>query len=157
MYNHEPKDYVCPFCQFASGEESDDPTVKQAFVVRKTDFTTAFINSAWWPNNLGHVLVIPNTHFENIYDIPDDILGKVYAEAKQMALALKKVYKCDGTSMRQHNEPDGSQSAWHFHVHVFPRYKDDNLYINHNLKKEALEKDRIYYASLLKDYFKEKV
>jgi diadenosine tetraphosphate (Ap4A) HIT family hydrolase len=29
---------------------------------------------------------------------------------------------------RQHNEPAGDQAVWHYHVHMFPRYVDDELY-----------------------------
>jgi diadenosine tetraphosphate (Ap4A) HIT family hydrolase len=35
---------------------------------------------------------------------------------------------CTGISTRQHNEPDGKQDVWHLHVHVTPRFKDDQLY-----------------------------
>jgi histidine triad (HIT) family protein len=46
----------------------------------------------------------------------------------RVAIAIRSTYCCDGVSTRQHNEPDGNQDAWHHHVHVFPRYRDDNLY-----------------------------
>jgi histidine triad (HIT) family protein len=45
-----------------------------------------------------------------------------------LALTMKTVYGCDGVSTRQHNEPAGSQDVWHYHLHVIPRYKDDNYY-----------------------------
>lgn len=57
--------------------------------------------------------------------------------------------------MRQHNEPDGNQNVWHFHVHVFPRYKDDNLYVNHESKQFASPLERKVYADKLKLYLKE--
>ena len=74
----------------------------------------AFINSRRWPNNPGGVLIVPNQHFENLYDMPEEILVRIYVMAKKMALALKETYKCDGTSIRQYNEPAGNQDAWHF-------------------------------------------
>lgn len=62
------------------------------------------------------------------------------------------MYKCDGVSSRQHNEPCGNQDVWHYHLHVFPRYKDDNLYLtNRELSKPE---ERIEYADRLKDYFR---
>lgn len=60
--------------------------------------------------------------------MPDDLLGKVAPLSKQIALAMKRAYECDGTSVRQHNEPAGGQDVWHYHLHVFPRYTGDALY-----------------------------
>jgi len=54
--------------------------------------------------------------------------------------------------MRQHNEPDGGQDVWHFHVHVFPRYKDDKLYQNHDKKRYVDKKDRQQYVNKLKEF-----
>ncbi len=128
MYSHAPKNYVCPFCLATKGEEREDILTKQQDIVYRDAFVTAFVAAGWWPKNKGHVLIVPNNHAENIYDIDDAILGKVYAVAKEIACALKVTYNCEGTSLRQHNEPMGGQDVWHFHVHVFPRYTEDELY-----------------------------
>ncbi len=84
--------------------------------------------------------------------MPDSLSNKVHALEKQIALALKKAYKCDGVSSRQHNEPDGGQDVWHYHLHIFPRYKNDNLYIL-DAKKAMLEPaKRKVYAQKLRRY-----
>jgi len=41
---------------------------------------------------------------------------------------MKQAWKCDGVSTRQHNEPAGNQDVWHYHMHVFPRWDNDDLY-----------------------------
>lgn len=71
---------------------------------------------------------------------------------RKIAIALKEVYKCDGVSSRQHNEPCGNQDVWHYHLHVLPRYKDDNLYLTD--RGSSKPEERIEYANRLKDYFK---
>lgn len=108
MYNHAPKDYICPFCLIAQGIESEHIYTKQDDIVYKNEFVTAFIGSGWWKNNKGHVIIIPNNHFENIYDLPDDISAEIHKLERKIAIALKEVYKCDGVSSRQHNEPCGN-------------------------------------------------
>ena len=60
--------------------------------------------------------------------MPDELGGPLLRATRRMALALKAVDGCEGTSTRQHNEPAGNQDLWHFHVHVFPRWRDDHLY-----------------------------
>jgi histidine triad (HIT) family protein len=150
---HEPKDYICPFCELAAGKDTTDNVSKQQYVFYKDADTTAFISSDTWPSNAGNALIIPNNHSENIYDISDEDLAKTYKTAKKVAKAMKVVYGCSGTSMRQHNEPDGNQNVWHFHVHVLPRYKDDQLYQNHKNKRPMTPEEREKYTTQLKEYF----
>lgn len=123
---------------------------KQADIIFKNDAITAFIASHQWPKNRGHVLIVPNDHYENLYDIPTMLLSKVNEFSKAVALAMKTAYNCDGISTRQHNGPGGSQEVWHYHLHVFPRYLGDNLYLNDADKAFLSESERCQYAQLLK-------
>lgn len=149
MIHYAPSDYVCPFCQFISGKETEYNKFQD--IVYQDNFTLSFLSPKWWKNNPGNLLVIPKKHYENIYSIPGKELSDVYSTAKKIAIALKEVYQCDGTSMRQHNEPAGNQDIWHFHVHVFPRYKDDNFYRSESRFTEPSE--RIEYGEKLRKYF----
>jgi histidine triad (HIT) family protein len=153
MYNHQPAGYVCPFCLVAKGIENQHVYTKQDEVIYKDQYITAFISAGCWKNNKGHILIIPNEHFENIYDLPYEFSDRIHRLEKEVAIALKKVYFCDGVSSRQHNEPYGNQDVWHYHLHVFPRYKDDKLYLT---TREASEpEERKEYADKLKKYFQE--
>lgn len=156
MYNHAPSNYNCPLCGVVNGLENGAIETKQQDIFYKDKFITAFISSRWWPNNPGHVVIVPNKHFENVYSLPDQFLQKIYKFSKQVTIALKKVYRCQGTSIRQHNEPAGNQDVWHYHLQVFPRYENDNLYLNHLKKKFAPLKVRVVYAQKLENYFKNK-
>ena len=128
VHNHEPENYACPLCQTAQGLDQDGPWAKRADVIFHDSVVTAFVSPRWWPNNPGNVVVVPNEHYENVYDIPDEVLYQVQSAGKRIALAMKRAYNCDGTSFRQHNEPAGNQEVWHYHLHVFPRYVGDDLY-----------------------------
>lgn len=129
MYSHAPVHYRCPFCAIAAGQEVEYAYTIADDIVLHTDHVTGFISSHWWPRNQGHVILIPNAHYENIYTLPDDLGAALFRAARRVALALKLAYGCEGISTRQHNEPGGMQEVWHFHFHVFPRYYDDGLYI----------------------------
>jgi histidine triad (HIT) family protein len=152
MIFHEPENYTCPFCDWLSGNETEYK--RDSDIVYQDKSITAFIAPKWWINNPGHVIVIPNRHHENLYDIPGDALADVYRVTKNMAIAIRKTYKgCTGISTRQHNESDGNQDVWHFHVHVYPRYKDDRLYQNHDNKQFVSPEERQVYATKLRKYF----
>lgn len=128
---------------------------KKQDIVFQNDHVTAVIAPRWWVNNPGHVVVFPNKHYENIYDISDEELTEVYKVVKRISIAMRSTYDCDGTSNRQHNEPAGGQDVWHFHVHVYPRYDNDRLYQNHDKKEFVSARDRFPYVDKLKAYFKQ--
>jgi histidine triad (HIT) family protein len=151
-FSHQPTGYRCPFCRVVAGEDLPGDFTKQADVVFRDDMVTAFISSAWWPANAGHVLVVPNGHHENIYDIPDPALAAVQIVGKRVALALKATHGCDGTSFRQHNEPAGYQEVWHYHLHVFPRYGGDDLYVRSAERRTTTAAEREPYARRLRHH-----
>jgi histidine triad (HIT) family protein len=144
MYNHAPENYDCIFCRIVR-EIADG---KHAFSVFQNNTVSAFMSLHDMPNNLGHVLVIPNEHYENIYDLPVALGADIHACAKDIALAMKAVYHCDGISLRQHNEPAGNQDVWHYHLHVFPRYAGDNF--SSSRLTVTPEQTRVEYAAHLR-------
>jgi histidine triad (HIT) family protein len=153
MYNHAPDDYICPFCLLVQNVENEHVYSGRADIVYRNDAVMALISAHQWPNNKGHVLVIANEHFENIYDLPIHLATKICELARAVALAMKAVYLCDGVSTFQHNEPAGNQDVWHYHLHVFPRYKGDGLYAS---QKELMAADeRAEYARRLRTQLKD--
>jgi histidine triad (HIT) family protein len=152
MYSHEPKNYICPMCLVVEGIENEHNKTKGADVFYRDDKITAFVSTHWWPNNPGNILIITNDHIENIYDLTSELSDHIHRFEKKVALAIKEVYKCDGISSRQHNEPAGNQEIWHYHLHVFPRYKDDRLYECHKEKRFTNPQERTAYAEKLKQY-----
>lgn len=153
MYNHAPKGYHCPICLGVEGIESEHTLLLKQDLVYQDDMVSAFINSFWIKNNPGHVIVVPNKHYENIYDIPDDVASHIHKIAKKIALAMKKAYKCEGITILQNNEPAGNQHAFHYHMHIFPRYTNDGLHANMMNKQLADPGMRKQYVVKLQKVF----
>lgn len=122
--SHALEDYVCPFCRNIREGRSDLPLE----IVHRDRDVFVKMNPRWWPNNPGGVLVIPVGHHENIFDLPTSLGAPIQRAAWAAAVAMKRAYRCDGVSTRQHNEPAGNQDVWHYHLHVFPRWRGDDLY-----------------------------
>ena len=150
MYNHAPADYTCLFCCLAQSVQCDRNQLHQSDIIYQNETATAFIAMRRFPNNPGHVLVIPNQHFENIYDLPLEVATEVHALARSVALAMKATYRCDGILIRQHNEPAGGQNVFHYHMHVIPRYTGDDFDFSQKLPFPAQE--RAEYAKKLNDW-----
>lgn len=153
MITHAPTNYICPFCLIVEHKNLDSIRTNKEDVFYEDDKITAFVASDRWANNPVNLLIIPNKHFENIYDIPDELLAYIHKFSKKLAIAVKEIYESDGTSLRQHNEPDGNQDVFHYHLHVTPRYKDDKLYLGIN-RSVSNKEDRAEHARKLRTYFK---
>ena len=151
MYHHAPAGYICPFCLLVQGKESIQSQLNQTDIVIQTADTTAFMATRKFPNNQGHVLIVPNEHFENIYDLPLELSSKVHVLSRDVALAMKSEYQCDGILIRQHNEPAGDQNIWHYHLHVIPRYQNDNFSSTQKIPFEADERAKC--AQKLRSWF----
>jgi histidine triad (HIT) family protein len=128
MFSHAPEGYRCPFCALLRGAGAEGSLSAASDIVYEDQLVAAFIGSHQWPNNPGNTLIVPRDHYENIFELPDDLIGPLFGLARAVALTMKAVWRCDGVSMRQHNEPAGSQDVWHCHVHVTPRYEGDDFY-----------------------------
>ena len=140
MYNHEPENYHCPFCLLVKGINNEHVFSVQSDIIYHNESVTALISSHQWPNNHGNVIIVPNEHFENIYDLPVHFALEIHKIARMIALAMKEEYVCDGISTRQHNEPAGNQDVWHYHLHVTPRYDGDDFYTTQREFMEVSER-----------------
>jgi histidine triad (HIT) family protein len=152
MHNHAPAGYICPLCLIAKGRPTNRGD-QEADVVWRGALGTVFVSGKWWRASPGHAIVIPNEHIENLYDMPAPVGHAMFDLMQVTAMALKETYRCDGTSVRQHNEPAGNQDVWHYHLHVFPRYAGDNLYLNHADTFWPSAEQKRPYAERLRAYF----
>ena len=148
MHNHAPENYLCPFCLLIQGIENEHVYSVPSDIIYQDTAVTAFVSSHQWPNNLGNVIVVPNQHFENIYDLPLNNAGEIHKTIRHLAIVMKTAYACAGISTRQHNEPAGNQDVWHYHTHITPRYQNDNYYATHRALMPVSE--RANYARALK-------
>ena len=77
------------------------------------------------PANPGHALILPKEHYQDIFDIDEEVLGKAMKLAKKIAVKMSDVLGCDGVNVIQNNKEAAGQSVLHYHLHVIPRYKND--------------------------------
>lgn len=114
------KDENCIFCKIASG---DIPSYK----LYEDDLFKVFLDLS--PTSFGHALIIPKEHYKNLFELDEEIASKVFVLAKKIGTAMKNSLHCDGLNILQNNGESAGQTMFHFHVHLIPRYKDDNTKI----------------------------
>ena len=47
--------------------------------------------------------------------------------AKRMAAVMKEALGCEGMNILQNNGEIAGQTVFHFHIHLIPRYKEDEI------------------------------
>ena len=108
----------CIFCKIAGGE------IPSNTIYENSEFKVIMDIA---PASKGHVLIIPKEHFKDIYEIDAITAGKLFQLATVVARALKEVLHCDGLNVLQNNGLIAGQTVYHFHMHLIPRYENDQV------------------------------
>ncbi len=87
------------------------------------------------PIHYGHALVIPKNHHKDFLDVPEQELGGIMHAVHVVARALVKSYHLSGFNFFSNNGEVAGQSVFHFHIHITPRYADDNIRFVLQLKR----------------------
>ena len=117
------KDENCIFCKIAAGE------IPSTTLYEDQDFRVILDLG---PASKGHALILPKEHYANIYEIPDELAAKAIILAKKMAGIMTRALNCDGFNIVQNNGEPAGQTVFHFHMHLIPRYEDDQVGLTWN-------------------------
>ncbi|MFP4177289.1 MAG: HIT family protein [Acholeplasmataceae bacterium] len=98
-----------------------------AHVVYEDEKVIAFLDIS--QATKGHTLLVSKTPYRNILDMPDDEAGSVFAVASRLSKVLKEVFRADGLNVITNAEERAGQTVFHFHIHLIPRYTDDDMTI----------------------------
>jgi histidine triad (HIT) family protein len=109
----------CPFCRIARG---DDPSAE---IVCERERWVAFFPRE--PATPGHTLVIPRVHVPDLWSA-DARLGTELMEAViHVGHAVESAVNPEGMNLITSQGEAAEQSVFHLHLHVVPRWRDDEL------------------------------
>jgi histidine triad (HIT) family protein len=121
----------CIFCKIAKGEISSNKVYEDESVFAFLDIN---------PVSAGHTLVIPKKHYENIYDIPEEILEKITIVAKRLVLIYRDKFEIESVNILNSNGSAAQQDVFHYHMHIIPRKKGDGTIFKWESKKVDFDK-----------------
>lgn len=121
----------CIFCKIAKGEAPSS-------TVYEDDIIKVIMNIN--PSTDGHLLIIPKEHYVNIIDIKDEIISHSFKVIRDTLYPLlKEKLNCEGLTIAENNEL--GQEIRHFHIHLTPRYTDDEVEYKYNESKLSKVED----------------
>ena len=103
----------CLFCDILDGK-------KDGHFLYQDDSHVAFLDR--YPIDVGHSLVLPRKHHEQITDMTPEDVGKIFAFVPKIAKAILEATGADAFSIGQNNGEAAKQIVPHVHIHIIPRY-----------------------------------
>lgn len=106
----------CIFCKIIKGEIP-------SMTIYEDDVVKVFLDIN--PTTNGDTLIVPKKHIENMLDLDDETLSHIHKISKEIYNVLKEKLNIDGLTLVQNNFY--GQEIKHYHVHLIPRYKNDDV------------------------------
>jgi histidine triad (HIT) family protein len=108
----------CPFCRIAAGSAAAEVVFRSAEVV-------VFMPDE--PATAGHLLVVPRAHIPDVWSLEPAVARALGDVVLSTANALRDMVDLDGLNIIQSNGSAATQTVFHLHVHVLPRYVGDRV------------------------------
>ena len=102
----------CIFCKIIKGEVP-------SYTIYEDELVKAFLDVN--PDVNGHILIVPKKHYQDLFDIDENVLIHIMKCAKYLDKLLKEKLHTDGLTLVQNNGL--KQEVKHFHLHLKPQYK----------------------------------
>ena len=109
----------CPFCEIV---QRDDPDAREVY---RDQHVVAFFPHN--PATLGHTLVIPRIHVPDIWTLDRSTAEQLADATTRLAAAVKRAVNPDGLNVIQSNGSAASQTVFHLHIHLVPRWEGDPI------------------------------
>lgn len=106
----------CIFCKIIRGEIPSERLYED-------ETTFAFLDIK--PLNDGHTLVVPKTHYENIFDAAPGALDAVMRIVQKLAPVIRDTVGAAGMNVNSNHGTAAGQLVPHLHIHLIPRFADD--------------------------------
>ena len=121
---------MCVFCEIIKGNIPSYKLYEDEKCIAILDISQATI---------GHTLIIPKKHFKNIFELDEETAKHLAIVTTKLAKRIKDALNLEGMNVLNNAGIIAGQTIDHFHIHLIPRYKDDNF--SFNISSNKLSED----------------
>ena len=75
------------------------------------------------------MLIVPKAHCVDIFELSEEYSSRLMPLASRLANQIKESLGCTGLNILQNNGAVAGQVVFHYHMHLIPRYENDNMQI----------------------------
>ncbi|MGI6360082.1 MAG: HIT family protein [Acholeplasmatales bacterium] len=98
-----------------------------SYIVYEDDLVIAFLDIS--QATKGHTLVVPKKAFVSVFELDDKTAAHLFKVVVKVSKALKKAFNLEGLNIVNNNGKLAGQAVFHYHIHLIPRYPNDDYYI----------------------------
>lgn len=124
----------CIFCKIVNHEIPSKVVYEDDLVIAILDLSQA---------TYGHTLVMPKKHYANLFEIDEKIYLHLMKVVKELAAQLKKNLNASGVNILNNNGEAAGQTIMHYHVHILPRYENDDLTLKFTDHSKEIDLDKV--------------
>ncbi len=126
----------CLFCQIANKQTP-------AYILYENDVVIAFLSLE------NHPLIVPKKHFPDLSDLEDKYAEEIMKAAVVISKAMRAATGCEGMNLIQSNGVAAGQDVFHFHLHMKPRWQNDDVILKWDTN-QVEEKQRVKLCADIK-------
>ena len=79
------------------------------------------------PATLGHTLVVPRKHISDVWDLDENTATHLARAVVRISHAMRTAVEPEGLNIIQSNGEVATQTVFHLHVHIVPRWNGDAI------------------------------
>lgn len=113
---------MCIFCKIVEGSIP-------SYTIYEDETVKAFLDISQVTK--GHTLVISKKHYENFLTCDVEDMKKVMETAQKLGNELMVKLNAKGMNVLTNINEVAGQSVFHFHVHLIPRYDENDACVIH--------------------------
>lgn len=108
---------MCIFCSIVNGEIPSSRIYEDDTVIAILDISQV---------TKGHTLVIPKQHTESFMSCDAELMKHVIEVAQMLSVRIMERTHAAGMNILSNINEAAGQSVMHFHVHLIPRYSEQD-------------------------------
>ena len=109
----------CIFCKIIKGEIPSSKVYEDEEILAFNDIN---------PAAPIHILVIPKKHVNNIFELDSSTGKELFDAVLKTTQILKEKLNIENVNLLNNNGSLAGQVVGHYHIHIIPRYGNDECY-----------------------------
>lgn len=111
---------MCVFCDIIEGKIP-------SYTIYEDDIVKAFLDISQVTK--GHTLVVPKVHYDHFLECDSEVMKHVMEIAQKLGNDIMHKLDAKGMNILSNVNEVAGQSVNHFHVHLIPRYNENDACI----------------------------
>ena len=118
----------CIFCKISKKE------IPASIILEDENFL-AFLDIN--QNTYGHTLIIPKQHASNLFETTNEIKEEIIFFVQKVKQKLEENLQPKGFNVISNIGETAGQTVFHAHIHVLPRYEQDEFNFSYDSSKKV--------------------